>query len=390
MPRYQKGIIMEENRYTVVLQYDPQDAEIHKKVIACLARVDPNASGRFEKVGFTGRLILKRRTDPKTARRLKQLFGATGATCSVHKISENPIDGGAEKQEPLGPAVDADQAPPSPLMKCPKCGYEQPANSECRACGIIIAKAGRNRPSPAAEWQAAKPSPKPPRRRTWYHFRKWSRPVLELIQKIEHPIDVRRLTTWSKRVADRLIRCGLVFAIALILEIGLLSLGKMLWSLYAATAMGQYYIRRLPEQAQVFQRIAEADPLVLGLDATLVVFCASLLVACVAQILHLIRYLYESQGFIAKLILWFVPCAGLSAWLLSQRHPYPELALAGTLAAVPTLCMLSSCLYLARIILPEAGDLRTIVTIIMNNRDTAWTLVFKRIRIWFDSTKRIC
>lgn len=275
------------------------------------------------------------------------------------------------------------------MMRCPKCGCEQPANPECRACGVIIARIGRNRPSPAIEKPAATPSPEPPQRLS-DRFRQRIRPVLTLIQRIQHPINVRKLTTWSKRVADRLIRCGIVIAIALTLEIGLLFLGKMLWSLYVATDAGQYYVERLSEEARVFQSIIEADPLSLGLDITLVVICVNILVACAAQILHLTRYLYESQGILGKLILWFIPCTGLSAWFISLRHPYPELALAGTLALVPTLCMLSSCLYLARIILPEVGDLRAVVSIIMNNKDAAWALIIKKIRIWFDATKRTC
>jgi hypothetical protein len=390
VPAKQKGMIMENNRYTVVLHYDPQDAETHQKVIACLTRLAPNASKQFQKTEFTGRLILKRSTDPATARRLKQLINATGAGCDVHKVFEKRPTGTAEDRKTPDRSAAADRATQPPLIQCPKCGCEQPANLECRACGIIIAKASLNRPSPAVEKPDEAPVQDPVPSRILDRIQPWTRPILALIEKIQHPIDVRKLTTWSKNVADRLIRCGIVFVIALLLEIGLLSLGKMLWSLYVATAMGQYYVERLPEQAQVFQCVAEADPLALGLDVTLIVSCVSLMLGCVAQILHLIRYLYESQGIIGKLILWFFPCMGLNAWIISQWHPYPELAMAGVLAAVPTLCMLSSCLYLARTILPELGDLRVIVSIIMSNRDAAWTLIVKKIRIWFDTTKRVC
>lgn len=381
---------MIENRYSVILRYDPQDAQIHQKVIACLAQVDPNAAGRLEKAAFTGRLILKRNADLSTARRLTQLFGATGAACSVYKASEKPIAEAGQREEALDRDAPGQRATLPALMQCPKCGCEQPANQECRACGIIISKAGRQRPPATVQRPAATPSPEPAPQPLWHRFRQWISPVLALIQKIQHPIDVRKLTTWSKKVADRTIRCGIVFAIALILEIGLLTLGKMLWSIYVSTSVGQYYVERLPEKARMFQNITEADPLALGLDTTLVVFGVSLLVAGAAQILHLIRYLYESQGTAGKLILWFIPCTGLTAWIINQRHPYPELALAGTLAVVPTLCMLSSCLYLARMLLPEIGDLRTIVSIIMNNRGTAWALIIRKIRIWFDTTKRVC
>ena len=380
---------MGKNRYTIVLCYDPQDAEIHQKVIARLARLDPNATEKFNKNPFTGRLIIKRNADPATATRLKQLFEPTGAVCDVCAESKTPETGGARETRSFRSASSAARTSEPPIIKCPKCGCEQPANPECRACGIIIAKAGRSRPLRIAESPAATPPPEQSPHRMPNRFRQWIHSVSALIRKIQHPIDIRKLTTWSKKVADRLISCVIVFAIALVLEIGLLALGKMLWSLYTATAMGQYYIQRLPEQALVFSAIAQADPLTLGLDTTRVVLGVSLLVACAAQILHLIRYLYEPQGIIGRMLLWFIPCTGLAAWFISQRHPYPELLLAGTIAAVPTLCILASCLCLARTVLPEAGDLRVIILIIRNNRNAAWENIIEKIRIWFDSTKRI-
>ena len=87
---------MEKNRCTVVLRYDPQDAEIHQKVVACIMRLDPNAAGLFEKHAFSGRLTIKRNTDPKTARRLKELFGATGAACDIENLRDKPSAGMAK------------------------------------------------------------------------------------------------------------------------------------------------------------------------------------------------------------------------------------------------------------------------------------------------------
>jgi hypothetical protein len=371
---------MRKKRCTVVLSYDPQDLEVRQKVVTCITRLDPDAAGLIKKNASKGRLILKRNTDPETARRLKQLFAATGATCDIQDLSAKPSAEGANDPK----TVDS----PS-LVQCPKCGCEQPEVMECQACGVILSKAKPHNPFLVAENPDPPPSHRPAPQRIQIRLRQWAQPMLSLVKKIEHPIDVRKLTTWSKRVADRLIRCGLVFSIALMLEIGLLALGKMLWSIYVATPIGQYYVTRLPEQAQVFQRILEADPLALGLDVTLVVFCAGLLVGCVAQILHLIRYLYDSQGILGKLILWFIPCTGLTAWAISGRYPYPDPVLAGTMTIIPTLCMLSSCLYLTRILLPELGDLRAVVSIVMGNRGTAWALIIKKIRIWFDKSKRV-
>jgi hypothetical protein len=384
-----KRIIMKKNRCIVVLHYDPQDAKTHQKVVACITRLDPNAAGLFEKNTFSGRMVLKRDTDPETARRLKKLFDTTGAACDIRNLPDKPPAGLVEEPKASEPSASGDQASPRPLIQCPKCGCEQPAGLECHACGVIISKARPHNPFQVIENPDPPPSRSSAPPRLLARMRRWMRPILALVEKIQHPINVKKLTTWSQRVADRMVRCGLVFVIALILETAMLFLGKMLWSLYVATSMGQYYVEKLPEQAQMFQRIVDADPLSLGLDVTLVVLGVSLVVGCAAQILHLIRCLYESQGILVKLILWFIPCMGLTAWILNQRHPYPELALAGSLSIVPTLCMLSSSLYLARIILPELGDLRAIVSIIMKNRDAAWALIIKKIRIWFETTKRV-
>jgi len=382
---------MDNNRYTVIVHYDPTHRQIHEKVVACLSRLDPTASERFEKTKLTGRLIVKRSTDLATAKRLKHMLLNTGARCSVQKLtSKSPPVIGRNQESADGLRVSHPEANPL-LMRCPTCGHQQPPALECRVCHIIISKARpRQRLKPGEAAAAEKHLVKHPEQfRFLSAVRHYSRPIVALIHKIQHPIGVQKLKTWAQRVADRLIRCAMVFIIALILEIGLLSLGKMLWFLYTSTPVGRYYLEQLPDKAEMFQRVVNADPLTLGWDTTVTVLFTGLLIACAAQFVHLIRYLYDSQGLVGKLILWVLPSVGLTAWIISQRHPYPEYALATTLVAVPTLCMLSSCLYLAQTMLPEIGDFRKIFAIIINNREKTWGAIIKKVRIWLDTTKQV-
>ncbi len=381
---------MDRDRYAVILRYDPQNLQIHGEVVACLSRIDPAASERFDKIDITGRVIVKRSTDLATAKRLKHLLQTTGARCAVQKVTSEspPAPGPNRKATNRLPQSGRKTAPL--LITCPNCGHQQLPEPECRACGIIISKARPRGESARIETPSAH---KPVSRLAKYAqilntAGRYTRPMIALSRKIQNPMGTRELTGWVQRAADRFIRCGLAFIIALVFEVGLLGLGKMMWFLYISTAVGQYYLKQLPEKAATFQRIVHADSLALGWDTTLTALYVGLLLAGSAQILHLIRYLYDSQGIIGRLILWFLPSTGVTAWIISQQDPFPEYALACTLAAVPTLCVLPSCLYLARTTLPELGDLRKIIFNIVKKREITWKRIIKKIRIWIENTKQ--
>jgi hypothetical protein len=371
---------MENHRYNVILSYDPNDLEIHRNVIACLFDLDPKAARRFKNAKFTGRMIIKRGADLMTAKRFGHLFRHTGATSSFQKIVSQPapLDGNSAPAH----GSQASHRTPNMMAPCPNCGHQQLQVEECEVCGIIIAKA-KTRPAPA---QTAAPVAQTHPSNPWAMLRmlkgaeRIRRPFGALLQKIQHPLAVDKLSGWAQQVADRLIRCGLVLVIALILEVGLLVFYKMTWLLYIATTTGQYYIKTFPEKAAVLERIAHADPLSLGLDTTLTVLWIGLLVGAVAQLLHLIGHLYESQHFIGKLVIWFAPSIGAAAWVMTQQEPFPEMTHAAILVALPALCMLSSCLYLAQAILPGVGELLKRITAAFRNRSDAWGRIIKKIR----------
>ena len=93
---------MENDRYNVILSYDPNNLEIHRNVIACLFGLDPKVARRFENTTFTGRMIIKRGADLMTAKRFGHLFRHTGATCSFQKIVPQPASLDGNSTQPMG------------------------------------------------------------------------------------------------------------------------------------------------------------------------------------------------------------------------------------------------------------------------------------------------
>jgi hypothetical protein len=357
---------MEADCYNVLLSYDPKDKEIHQNVIACLSRLDPTAAKKIDKTKWTGRLIVKKNADLDTAKRLKCFLQDSGALCTVQKKTSASFSADRQSQPPADRRPAALPGVNRVVTTCPNCGLEQFPGTECQECGIIFAKV---RPRHSNRQSHASLTGK---ELSWYQksskftqkVRQIVHPVLPLFEKIRHPMGTDNFTSWAQRVADRMISCGIVLVIAFILQVGSLSLGKMLWFLYISMPIGQNFILIFPERAEMFRDIVDADPLILGWDITMAALYVVLLLGCIAQIMHLIRYFYDPQGVIGKLCLWISPFTAGTAWAISQQPPYPEYALAVTLAVIPVLCILGSCLRLVQAVLPEIGDLRKAIDFI--------------------------
>jgi hypothetical protein len=381
---------MEEDRYNVILCYDPDDSQIHRKVVSALFEKAPLVAQRFEEAKFNGRMIIRRGVDMKTAKGFRRLFGDTGATCTFHKITATPPDCPDENRAAVKGSPPPQASPDPTAPACPNCGHPVSQSEVCRECGIIIAKAKARRSlpqEPAPVVAKPEPSSSTPSlmAAVMDKAQTYCSPLVTLLKKIQHPIPVDNISGWGQTVADRMIRCGLLFAIALVVEIGMLVMGRMMWSLYTATVSGEQFLKSFPERAQVYQHITRADPLALGFDATLTMLWLGLLVGCVCQLLHLIHHLYESQNLIGKFIIWFAPLIGAGAWIMTRQMPYLQTVHAMLLVTLPALCLLSSCLYLARALLPELGQVLKFgvskAGAISGSRGT----VLQNIRQWVDS-----
>ncbi len=379
-------VSMEEQRYNVILSYDPDDKKIHQKVVSALFEKAPLAAQRFEEANFNGRMMIRRGVDLKTAKGFARLFRDTGAICQFQKTAPTPASANQNLTE-----TERSQGPQPEMAECPNCGHAVPKLIvECPECGIIIAKAKLRRvPQPTTEPAEQAPSPPPSIPPSILEKAKvYCSPLVKVLQKIQHPIPIEKISGWGQTVVDRLIRCGLVFVIALILEVGLLVLGRMMWSLYTATISGEHYLKTFPEKAAVLNAITGANPLNLGFETTFIVLCLGLLVGCVAQLLHLIHHLYESQHLIGKLIIWFTPFIGTGAWIMTRQAPYLEFFHATVLVALPALCLFSSCLYLAKAMLPELGMILKLGTTTVGNISGARGIILQNIREWIQSFKQ--
>lgn len=385
---------MDQDRYTIILQFDPKDKTIFQKVFNNLSQLDPNLTPRLKGLMASGKLIIKRDANLATARRILDSMGNTGAICGLKKQPPRPAPSTAPaSQSPTnGDPVNGELS----MMCCPNCSFEQLPAKECLACGIIISKARPRQQTqqletalPGNETKDRKPKTGPS-----FPMTAFADLRLRIIPKIwawlkAQPVRTIRLPKWTQRMGDALLRCGVIFVIALIFEIGLLYLSSFFWHLYIWTTVGQYYVKHFADKAKALQSLVQTDPLVLGWEITVLSLFVCLAVACVARFFHLIRYFYDSQGFPGKLIIWFLPTIALTAWAQILRDPMIDYTIASILVIVPTICMLSGCLHLAQVLLPELGGIIKLLTRAWGIRNQAFSLTRDKIKIWLDEAKRI-
>ena len=126
---------MDNDRYTIILEYEPDNPEIRRNIIECLSRLNPAATRRIEmKIAGSSRLVVKRDTDLAAARRLKHLLRNTGAVCHVKKQSLLPEQFPESIASSL-PSTVPDQKTRTRFVPCPNCGFRQPPEAECRSDG---------------------------------------------------------------------------------------------------------------------------------------------------------------------------------------------------------------------------------------------------------------
>ncbi len=371
---------MENNLYTVMLKFDPDDQLLRQKVIQRLCQIDPTASKRLANIKH-GRVVVKKNTSLATAQRLGAVLQKTGALCTIEKQPSAKHPAPPHDNESITPKNGSQQ-----LIRCPNCKSEQSPTIECRSCGAIIEKAHRHRVKAFQEKPAEPETPETPVQ---------TNSIVKLYQRIvtslpawikKRPLKPEKLQNWWRRLADGMLSCGIVFIVALVLEIGLLYVLKMLWYVYTATNVGKYYVLHFPGKAAAIQHLMTMDMLMLAWDSTLMVLYVCLLLSIIAQFLHLIRYLFDTQGWVGKLIIWCTPTTALAAWGIFQQYHLPHYLPAIGLVLVPTLCILSRCMQMAHDTLPEIGMLWNMVANALWKGDNrSWTKIKRKLRSWIDA-----
>lgn len=188
---------------------------------------------------------------------------------------------------------------------------------------------------------------------------------------------------WSQKPLNAVLDCTIYFATAFVLEVLLLSLAKYLWFILVATNVGDYYRQSHPHATMVIERILGTGAVTLSVQVVLLVLIVNLMIGLVAQLTHFSRFYLDAGGFIIKL-LWISSSTLTTAWITSQRDPSPSLAMAFVLTLPPTLCLLKSCLNLARTISPEVGIIISGIVKAARNRQNILSGIKKASKDHFD------
>lgn len=104
-----------------------------KKRFADLLKLDPS---KLNFMDSDRPVILKKGVDKATAMRFKNAIEGIGVLCAIREMQE-------EIQEPKPERATINSRTnriTHSMIRCPKCGFQQPESSQCSQCGIIIAK----------------------------------------------------------------------------------------------------------------------------------------------------------------------------------------------------------------------------------------------------------
>jgi hypothetical protein len=179
----------------------------------------------------------------------------------------------------------------------------------------------------------------------------------------------RNVKQWSQKPLNAILDCVIYMVTAFVLEVTLLFLAKYLWFILAATNVGDYYKQSHPDATMIIENILGTGAISLSVQVILLVVIVNLLVGLVAQLTHVSQFYLDTGGFLTK-SLWIFSSTLATAWITSQRDPSLPLAPAIVLALPPTLCLLKSCLNLARITIPEVRIIISGIIKAVHNRES--------------------
>jgi len=163
------------------------------------------------------------------------------------------------------------------------------------------------------------------------------------------------LQQWSRRIADALFRCLVVSTTALILEIGMLYMAKMVWFVYISTHVGQVYLAKFGAGTNGIQYLMTSNLALVGWQAVMTVLVLCVMVAAASQWFFLLRFLYLPFGFAGHMVLWTLPLTGLSAYCLYLTHTLNHFGVSCMVTLLPTFLLLPACVQLAQILMPDMG-----------------------------------
>ena len=368
---------MEKDKYTVELIFDPSDTSASASVRSYLEGFGHLTPTRIEAAIAKGKIRLKRNAGYSEAKTILQRVRIEGAKCNLkkqpHAVSGHTRTVDKKRTNHVEAKVATDD------VVCPKCKTIQTDTGECRQCGIIYSKVNTSF-KPMEKPDAVESAKREGWKRTTGTARD-GRPV-KLPLSARKLID--RLTGWrpyvtkgKKQQFSALIDCGILFLTALLLEIALLFLGQYLWYILSSTVAGTHFVQTHPEEANLIQALLGAGVLSLSTSVVVWVLTINVILSFCARMIYLDRFYLDSDSLFVKTIC-ILASALASAWVLCQKEFCPSLPLAFMMALPPTLCLLKSCLKLAKTILPEMGSIISGIVQIPSNLGNFITVIKRR------------
>lgn len=136
----------------------------------------------------------------------------------------------------------------------------------------------------------------------------------------------------------------------------LLHAGKLIWSMYTATPVGQKFCELFPERAMAIADIVYADLFFLSGELGIFSVVTCLVIGAVLQLTGLYRILYLSRGKFGRIIFIIAPLWAAIAWQFQHSYGYENYKSAWILSLIPTLCVHGRCLSYAAELVPEIAD----------------------------------
>ncbi len=156
--------------------------------------------------------------------------------------------------------------------------------------------------------------------------------------------------------------CGAVIEAALLVAAAtagyavLLYFFKMLWNVYVATTVGQYYLAEFPIHAQRTINVLRRNLLEFSLKMNVLAFLVCMGAGVTCKVIHISRFLYFNRSMFGRIVICGLPLTAFVALIARSKFGLPEWNSAYTYSLPPTLALFSGCFNLADRLFPEIGD----------------------------------